>query len=118
MGKAIVYCQTCGNSLYEDDFDRGRASRIDNRPYCAACRPATTPVPEKPPAPPPVLPPSPPPPPPPPPPRRAISDRIPIVRPPSTARIPKSTVAPRSNSALLWIIVIVGFVAAGVAAGI
>src|SRR5205823_3224394 len=28
------------------------------------------------------------------------------------------TAAPRSNSALLWIIVIVGFVAAGVAAGV
>jgi hypothetical protein len=39
MGREIVYCEGCGNSLREDDFSRGRARMIDNRPYCTACRP-------------------------------------------------------------------------------
>jgi hypothetical protein len=39
MGREIVYCEGCGNSLREDDFGRGRARTIDNRPYCTDCRP-------------------------------------------------------------------------------
>jgi hypothetical protein len=40
VGKEIVYCQGCGISLREDDFGRGKALTLENRPYCAACRPA------------------------------------------------------------------------------
>ena len=39
MGRQIVYCEGCGNSLREDDFERGRARMLDNRPYCTECRP-------------------------------------------------------------------------------
>lgn len=39
MGRQIVYCEGCGNSLREDDFDRGKARILDNRPFCTACRP-------------------------------------------------------------------------------
>jgi len=39
MGREIVYCEGCGNSLREDDFTRGRARMIDNRPYCTTCKP-------------------------------------------------------------------------------
>lgn len=39
MGRPIVYCQGCGNNLREDDFDRGRARMIENRPFCSECRP-------------------------------------------------------------------------------
>jgi len=39
MGRQIVYCEGCGNSLREDDFDRGKARTVDNRPFCTECRP-------------------------------------------------------------------------------
>jgi hypothetical protein len=39
MGREIVYCEGCGNSLREDDFERGKARTIDNRPFCIECRP-------------------------------------------------------------------------------
>lgn len=39
MGREIVYCEDCGNSLRETDFERGRARTIDNRPFCIECRP-------------------------------------------------------------------------------
>src|SRR6185295_12261317 len=39
MGRQIVYCEGCGNSLREDDFEKGRGRTIDNRPYCTECRP-------------------------------------------------------------------------------
>src|SRR5688572_19882932 len=39
MGKPIVYCQGCGKSLREEEFDRRQAHVVENRPYCAACRP-------------------------------------------------------------------------------
>jgi hypothetical protein len=39
MGRQIVYCEGCGNSLREDEFERGRARLIDNRPFCIECRP-------------------------------------------------------------------------------
>ena len=39
MGREIVYCEGCGNSLREDDFDRGKARLLDNRPFCTECRP-------------------------------------------------------------------------------
>ena len=38
MGREIVYCGDCGRRLNEDEFDRGRAHFIENRPYCAECR--------------------------------------------------------------------------------
>jgi len=45
MGKQIVYCGGCGRSLYEDDFARGKAHTVDNRPFCAGCRPLSGPPP-------------------------------------------------------------------------
>jgi hypothetical protein len=104
MGKAIVYCQICGRSLYEDDFDRGKASRLQNRPYCAECRPEGLPAPV----------------PPAPPPRRTSSDRIPVFRPPpgdrppSTTRLKKIPVRRRSSPALLWGSLLFIAIAAGV----
>ncbi len=38
MGKPIVYCHGCGKSLLEADFESGRASRSEDRPFCASCR--------------------------------------------------------------------------------
>ena len=35
----IVYCGGCGKALRGDDFDRGRAVILDNRPWCFECRP-------------------------------------------------------------------------------
>jgi hypothetical protein len=35
----IVYCGGCGKALREDDFSRGQARVLDNRPWCAECRP-------------------------------------------------------------------------------
>lgn len=35
----IVYCGGCGKVLREDDFSRGQARFLDNRPWCAECRP-------------------------------------------------------------------------------
>src|SRR5262249_27655097 len=45
MGREIVYCEGCGNSLREADFERGRARMIDNRPFCTQCRPVEEPEP-------------------------------------------------------------------------
>lgn len=39
MGREIVYCEGCGLSLREVDFEKGRAREIDHRPWCATCRP-------------------------------------------------------------------------------
>jgi hypothetical protein len=39
MGRQIVYCEGCGHNLREDDFEKGRARRIDNQPFCTECRP-------------------------------------------------------------------------------
>jgi hypothetical protein len=39
MGREIVYCEGCGHSLRESDFEKSRARMIDNRPYCTECRP-------------------------------------------------------------------------------
>jgi hypothetical protein len=39
MGREIVYCEGCGISLREVDFEKGKAREIDHRPYCIACRP-------------------------------------------------------------------------------
>jgi hypothetical protein len=39
MGRQIVYCEACGNSLREDDFDKGKGRLLDNRPFCTECRP-------------------------------------------------------------------------------
>jgi len=35
----LVYCGGCGTVLRRDDFDRGLARTIDNRPWCSTCRP-------------------------------------------------------------------------------
>lgn len=77
MGKEIVYCAECGKRLHQDDFDRGRASLTDNRPYCNECRGVESPPPRK--ATPPPLPV------PTPPPGRISSTRLPVL-PPSTTR--------------------------------
>ncbi|GEM_PF-6038552 len=38
MGKATVYCETCGEGIPEDDFDKGRAVRYQEKDYCAKCK--------------------------------------------------------------------------------
>ena len=104
MGRAIVYCQICGQSLYEDDVERGKASRVDNSFYCAKCR-----------APEPKTEPRPAPPPPPSTPRRTSTDRVPVFRsdrPPSTTRMPRTS--PRRSPALLWVSLLFIAVVAGV----
>lgn len=35
----IVYCGGCGKVLREDDFSKGRARFLDNRPWCSECKP-------------------------------------------------------------------------------
>lgn len=35
----IVYCGGCGRVLRKDEFDRGLARVLDNRPWCAECKP-------------------------------------------------------------------------------
>ncbi len=35
----IVYCGGCGRVLRRDDFDRGLARFLDNRPWCSECKP-------------------------------------------------------------------------------
>jgi len=51
MGREIVYCEGCGISLREVDFEKGKAREIDHRYYCVSCRPPETsparPVPPK-----------------------------------------------------------------------
>jgi hypothetical protein len=45
MGKPIVYCEGCGRNLREEDFAKGRAQMLENRPWCADCKaPAAPPV--------------------------------------------------------------------------
>jgi hypothetical protein len=39
MGKPIVYCDSCGERLRDEDFGRGRAFTLENRNFCANCRP-------------------------------------------------------------------------------
>lgn len=41
MGRQIVYCGTCGCSLRQDDFDKGKAAEVDAIPYCSRCLPAS-----------------------------------------------------------------------------
>lgn len=35
----IVYCGGCGKALLGDDFNRGLAQFLDNRPWCSECKP-------------------------------------------------------------------------------
>jgi hypothetical protein len=35
----IVYCGGCGKALREDEFARGQARFLDNRPWCSDCKP-------------------------------------------------------------------------------
>src|SRR5687767_6813963 len=46
QGHSIVYCDKCGLLLREDDFLKGKASTVDNRSFCALCRPVEAPPPE------------------------------------------------------------------------
>jgi hypothetical protein len=39
MGKPIVYCGSCGKSLREEEFAKGKAHLVDNTPFCTKCRP-------------------------------------------------------------------------------
>jgi len=41
MGRRIVYCETCGVRLSEEDFRLGKAAHHLRRPFCAACKPPT-----------------------------------------------------------------------------
>jgi hypothetical protein len=87
MGKRIVYCGGCGKSLLEDDFGRGKASIVDDRPYCSDCRPAG--IKAETPAPPParVTPP----------PQKIATSRLPV--PPPTQR---RTASPAPSRQALW----------------
>ena len=68
MGKEIVYCQGCGTNLREEDFEKGRARRVENRPFCVECKPAPPPNVETPR------------------PRKTSTGRIPITTPPGARR--------------------------------
>ncbi len=35
MGHKIVYCSDCGKSILEAEFEKGKASTVAVRPYCA-----------------------------------------------------------------------------------
>ncbi len=37
MGREILYCTSCQTQLRESDFEKDRAFRIQNRPYCVDC---------------------------------------------------------------------------------
>jgi hypothetical protein len=39
VGKPIVYCGSCGKSLREEEFTRGKAHLLENTPFCTKCRP-------------------------------------------------------------------------------
>jgi hypothetical protein len=95
MGREIVYCEGCGNSLREDDFERGRARLIDNRPFCTECRPfkeGEGPPPRR------VSSGKIPAPPPPSPPRKTSTGNIPILRDP--ARRPASAASAKPSNPL------------------
>ncbi|HLF92529.1 MAG TPA: LPXTG cell wall anchor domain-containing protein, partial [Planctomycetota bacterium] len=74
MGKEIVYCQGCGTNLREEDFEKGRAHRVENRPFCVECKPAPPPKAETPR------------------PRKTSTGRIPLATPPGARRpvLPKT----------------------------
>lgn len=83
MGKSIVYCDGCGKSLPEDEFNRGKAHFVEERPYCTACKP----LPE---APPPKTPPSLP--------KKIATSRISLPPAGSTRRIPVLPPGPARRS--------------------
>lgn len=80
MGREIVYCEGCGVSLREVDFEKGKAREIDHRHFCVSCRPPD-PSPSKA-----ALP-------------KVSSRKTPVVEPPSTRR--HGAAPSRSNAALL-----------------
>lgn len=45
MGRPIVYCDSCGKILREEDFSRGKAHEVDHRNFCSDCRPVPIPPP-------------------------------------------------------------------------
>jgi hypothetical protein len=94
VGRPIVYCAECGKSLPETEFDQGRAHTLDNRPYCATCRPIPEKVPE------PALSTLTP--------RRAFAPktaRVPLAKPPS--RVPPWVLAAGGGAVLLLIVILV-----------
>ena len=38
MGKEIVYCETCGNRITEEDFEKNEAMNLGNKNYCPKCK--------------------------------------------------------------------------------
>jgi hypothetical protein len=95
MGRQIVYCEGCGKRLTEDEFDKGKAQTIDNRPYCVECRPLEAPPPPRPPAP-----------------VKPATTRIPV--PPSTRRQRIPEAAPSRSRAPLLAGGILGAAAVGI----
>lgn len=83
MGKEIVYCQGCGTNLREEDFEKGRAHRVENRPFCVECKPAPSPKAETPRA------------------RKTSTGRIPVATPPAARRPVPSRAAQTRNLPLL-----------------
>ncbi|HYF00126.1 MAG TPA: LamG domain-containing protein [Planctomycetota bacterium] len=81
MGRPIVYCSECGTSLREADFERGKASLYQDRPYCSGCRPVQG-APRPPAA------------------SKVTSNRIPVVRTPKPFAAPR----PRPRSPWPWIL--------------
>ncbi|HVE40157.1 MAG TPA: LamG domain-containing protein [Planctomycetota bacterium] len=97
MGKAIVYCQACGKSLREEDFERRRAFKQENNNFCVECRPELAAVVPREPTPPPT------------PTRRAPLRPPDGEKPGSTSKVPKiqAPETPPRRNPLLWISVAV-----------
>jgi hypothetical protein len=87
MGREIVYCVDCGINLREDEFDRGRAQEIDNRPYCVKCKPVGIPRME----------------------RKSSSGHIPTIKAPARRPSPSDQIQ-RSNSPLVLGVIIAAVV--------
>ncbi|HZE97149.1 MAG TPA: hypothetical protein VE981_08980 [Planctomycetota bacterium] len=79
MGREIVYCEGCGHNLREDDFEKGRARTIDNKPFCTECRPYAPGEPGQP--------------------RRPSSGKVPAGQPRKSASQPIPVIAPARRSA-------------------
>lgn len=95
MGRPIVYCEVCGKRLTEDEFEKGKAQTLDNRPYCVECRPLEAPPPPRPPLP-----------------VKPATTRIPV--PPSTRRLRTPDAPPARSRAPLLAGGIIGVAAAAI----
>jgi hypothetical protein len=40
MGREIVYCDTCGDRILAEEFERGKAVTTAGKSYCRRCAPA------------------------------------------------------------------------------